>query len=220
MELYRLLGIRPGITSVIGGGGKTTMLRVLAGELAAVGYRVVCTTSTHIFPFREMPLASDIQEAGRLLGAVSPICVGLPGPEGKLVPLDCSMEELAAVCDMVLVEADGSKGFPIKAHAPHEPVIPPGTKRTILVAGASGIGKPVREAVHRWERFCVYTGLGPEDLVTEEALARLVRREGLGDLLFLNQMGRRPIRTSVLAEQGKRPVYGGALQKGEWRLCW
>ena len=196
------------------------MLSVLAGELASSGYRVVCTTSTHIFPFAQMPLAADAREAERLLGAVSPVCVGLPGPEGKLVPPDCSMEELASVADMVLVEADGSKGLPIKAHAPHEPVIPQGTKRTVLVAGASGIGKPVREAVHRWERFCVFTGLGPEDLVTEEALARLVRREGLGDLLFLNQMDCRPIRTSVLAEQGRRPVYGGSLQKGEWRLCW
>ena len=45
MELAALLGVRPGVTAVIGGGGKTTLLRTLGGELAAVGARVLlCTT--------------------------------------------------------------------------------------------------------------------------------------------------------------------------------
>ena len=30
MELWELLGIRPGLTAVIGSGGKTSLLRVLA----------------------------------------------------------------------------------------------------------------------------------------------------------------------------------------------
>ena len=34
MELAELLDIRPGVTAVIGGGGKTTLLRILGEELA------------------------------------------------------------------------------------------------------------------------------------------------------------------------------------------
>ena len=218
MELYRLLGIRRGITAVIGGGGKTTLVKVLAEELTAAGRRVICTTSTHIFPFAGMPLAADLRSAAERLASCPAVCVGLPGPEGKLTAPACSMEELAAVCDMVLVEADGSKRLPLKAHAPHEPVIPPGTGRTVLVAGASGIGRPVRAAVHRWERFCALTGLGPEDPVTEAALARLIRAEGLGDLMFLNQLDVGPGRPDLLAKELEVPALGGALQKGAWRL--
>lgn len=37
MELWELLGIRPGLTAVIGSGGKTSLLRVLAQELSHRG---------------------------------------------------------------------------------------------------------------------------------------------------------------------------------------
>ena len=38
MELRELLGIRPGVTALAGGGGKTTMMYTLAGELAVKKY--------------------------------------------------------------------------------------------------------------------------------------------------------------------------------------
>ena len=37
MELWELLGIRPGLTAVIGSGGKTSLLHVLAQELSHRG---------------------------------------------------------------------------------------------------------------------------------------------------------------------------------------
>ena len=39
------------IWSVIGGGGKTTLLRSLADELVAEGKTVVLATTTHFLPF-------------------------------------------------------------------------------------------------------------------------------------------------------------------------
>lgn len=50
------------------------------------------------------------------------------------------------LADYTLVEADGSKGLPLKAHAPHEPVIPPQSNQTILVLGAEGLGRTVAQA--------------------------------------------------------------------------
>lgn len=49
MQLRRMLGIQPGLTAIIGGGGKTTLLYALARELSQTARVIVCTT-THILP--------------------------------------------------------------------------------------------------------------------------------------------------------------------------
>ena len=66
MELAALLGVRPGVTAVIGGGGKTTLLRTLGGELAAAGARVLLCTTTKILPFPDLPCAVTAAELERL----------------------------------------------------------------------------------------------------------------------------------------------------------
>ena len=47
MELAELLGIKPGVTALIGGGGKTTAMYRLARELRGT---VICCTSARILP--------------------------------------------------------------------------------------------------------------------------------------------------------------------------
>ena len=59
MKFAELLEIRPGVTAVIGGGGKTTLLRVLGEELAAAGGRVLLCASTKIFPFPGLENLAD-----------------------------------------------------------------------------------------------------------------------------------------------------------------
>ena len=54
VKLAELLTIRPGVTAVIGGGGKTTLLRTLGEELAGQHTVLLCTT-TKIFPFPDLP---------------------------------------------------------------------------------------------------------------------------------------------------------------------
>ena len=55
MVWTQALEIVPGVTAVIGGGGKTTLLRTLGGELAAAGHAVLLCTTTKIFPFPGIP---------------------------------------------------------------------------------------------------------------------------------------------------------------------
>jgi len=62
MDFAGPLGIRPGVTAVIGGGGKTTLLRTLGTELAADGARVLLCTTTKIFPFDGLPNLTDPTE--------------------------------------------------------------------------------------------------------------------------------------------------------------
>ena len=95
---------------------------------------------------------------------------GCFGPEtGKLSAPVEPLNELAQRFDYVLAEADGSKRLPLKAHAAWEPVIPSGTANVVWVVGASGLGKPVAEVVHRPELFCERCGCDPPTLPPQSA---------------------------------------------------
>ena len=207
MELAEKLHIEPGITAVIGSGGKTTLLARLAEELQGT---VVLATSTRILPFPGISTASCPPLPGRVS------CVGEPVDGGKLAAPTCGFEILSAAADHVVVEADGSRGLPLKAHAPWEPVIPEGAAQTILVVGASGFGRPVGSVVHRPEIFCALAGCTPDDAATPELVARAIRSEALADRLLINQADT-PELMRLARELGERvglPYWAGSLQAG------
>lgn len=220
MELRELLEIRRGVTALIGGGGKTAAMYVLARELTALG-TVVCCTTTHIRPPDHLPVLEGADE-GALAAALAErrcVCLGERCGDGKLTAPALGMEAPARLADYVLVEADGSRGLPVKAHLAHEPVIPPQAGNVVALVGASGFGQPVREAVHRWEVFRRLTGAGPEEPVTAENVAALLKCEGLGDRIFVNQAdGGIPPSVAALAERADRPVSAGSLRGGTW-IC-
>ncbi|GFO89468.1 hypothetical protein BUFA31_26320 [Butyricicoccus faecihominis] len=171
---------------MIGSGGKTTLLRILAEELSGT---VILTTSTHILPFAGIPLleTDDIDQVRRALALHRVICMGTPAAEGKLTAPALPFSVLANAADHVIVEADGSKQLPLKAHASHEPVIPENTRNTVCVVGASGFGKPVEQTVHRPELFCARTGAHMSGIVTPELAAQGIIAEHSADIVVLNQ---------------------------------
>lgn len=225
MDLADLLDLRPGVTAVIGGGGKTTLLRTLGEELAEKKNRVLLCASTKFFPFPDLQnLVNPSEEAlAKALEARRPVCAGTPVPgTGKLTAPAVPMARLAVLADYVLVEADGSAGRPLKAHAAHEPVVPPEANQIILMVGASCFGRPVREVVHRPEEFWFQTGLEPEDPVTPEAAAELFQTEVSTAWppirVFVNQAedGTAMAAAQRLAELLPWPVYAGALKRRNW----
>ena len=200
--LSELFLIEKGITAVIGSGGKTSLIRALSSELSKKG-RVLLLTTTKIWPPDFCPVltgatAKTLREAflsARVVCAGEPTAAETPeGRKTKLKAPSAPICELAGEADYVLVEADGSRQLPLKAHLPFEPVIPEGTRSVIQVVGLSGIGKPAGESVHRPEQFLKllceggYPGTekGPGMTVTPEALARVLYEEIRGDILFLN----------------------------------
>lgn len=215
MELWELLGVRSGVTALAGGGGKTAMMYTLARELAARG-TVICATTTRILPPEHMPVLDWVD--GGVLERNRCVCAGRPAAGGKLAAPAQSIGTLATLADYVLVEADGSRGLPVKAHLSHEPVIPAEAETTVVLAGASAFGGPIRETVHRWERFCALTGAAPEDQVTAAGLARLLEAEGLGDRIFVNQAEAPEalVQARRLAALSSRPVFAGSLRGGSW----
>ncbi|WP_298034744.1 selenium cofactor biosynthesis protein YqeC [uncultured Dysosmobacter sp.] len=221
MGLAELLEIRPGVTAVIGGGGKTTLLRTLGSELSS-GHSVLLCTTTKIFPFPDLPCARTEAELEVLRRDHRLLCAGTPVPgTGKLTAPLSSMAKLADVFDYVLVEADGSAQRPIKAHALHEPVIPRETAQTILVVGASGFGQPIAQAAHRPERYAQIVGLPQEASVTPETEAAVLIAEALHDKIYVNQVEAEQDRRNAAALAGLLacPVLAGSLRRGEYLLC-
>lgn len=151
-DRHRLIG-------VVGAGGKTTLIYLLAKELTQKGYRVAITTTTHM------------QSEGRY-GLVP---VGIPCEEGKIKGISAEYPEtLLESYDVVLVEADGSRCLPLKVPAEHEPVLPKGADLIIGVAGASAVGKTFQEACHRYERVCRELPCAPDEVIRPHHIVRIL----------------------------------------------
>lgn len=180
--LSEALGVGIGITTVVGGGGKTSLCEALGRELAAEDVAVI-TTTTHVAYPTTLPWVASEAELRAMLENYNPVWIGSPVDERKLGAPAENMHQLLACCDCLIVEGDGSKQMPLKAHAEHEPVIPEGSK-VISVIGADAFGKPIREVAHRSALFAAALGLSEDDIVTGEIAARAATR---ADTVLINK---------------------------------
>ena len=169
--------------ALVGAGGKTTALFQLAQELKPC----IVTTTTHLGAWQVSWLDNHvIWKSGYPLPDIeSSIGEGITLVTGELEGdryrgLDAGqlgkLKGLAGNYDLtLLIEADGSRQKPFKAPAEHEPVIPEFVDTVIVVAGLSGLGKPLNEEhVHRPEIFASLSGLKIEAPITNAALARVL----------------------------------------------
>ena len=196
-NLASALKIETGITAIIGSGGKSTLLKTLGLELMRAGGRALLCTTTHMFPVAGVPWDGSSRRLGaapwkpgalHTPGCTCETCSGLvrgsicqagvlDSETGKLSSPVEPLDQLAQRFDYVLAEADGSKRLPLKAHAAWEPVIPAATANVVWIVGASGLGKPINEAVHRPELFCERCGCEPTDIATPERVAQVLNAE-------------------------------------------
>ncbi|MBQ6388242.1 MAG: putative selenium-dependent hydroxylase accessory protein YqeC [Mogibacterium sp.] len=162
------------VISIVGAGGKTTLLTAWARELASSGKRTVVTTTTHMLdpryvqhgsydPYQGIPAVildhptaepdtALLSQIDGLLDKHQPAMVISADPDrpGKVKSLPSwVMEHICKTADAVLIEADGSRRHPLKWPAPWEPVVPDNTDITVCVAGLSAFGKPLREVMYR-----------------------------------------------------------------------
>ena len=152
----------------------------------------------------------------------SPIlCLGTLEKNGKLSPFPLPFSAIEQMADFVLVEADGSKRLPGKAHGRNEPEIPKESQRTVLVFGASALHKPISEVIHRVEIFQNFftPSLTPNTLLTKELLLQAFRKENLGDCLFVNQLDcltkKEAEELLLFLQKGLgKMVCGGSLKEG------
>ncbi len=185
------------VISLVGGGGKTTLMYNMALHCALKGWRVLATTTTHILQPTGGVFAKTEVELFRLWECGSYAVAGTPAPGGKLTaPPQEQLERWITLADIVLVEADGAKRMPCKAPAAHEPVILPQCDIVLAVAGVSALGKPLEEVCFRAELAGRLLCVPGNTVLSPTLLAKLLAseaggRKGVGERLFyavLNQV--------------------------------
>ena len=214
------------VTAIIGGGGKSSLMAALGREYRLRGETAVMTTTTHIRPPKENGyMGDDAAVLSDLLVTHRLMTVGTMSEEGKFGPSPL-LERLPGLADHVIIEADGTKGLPLKVPNEREPVIPPFADTVVAVAGLSALGRPLGKVCHRPELALLRFGFLPERIVTPELMAELLtsplaQRKDVGErryLVLLNQMDAAPEnKIAELAERlmqsGVERVVAAALQR-------
>ncbi len=129
------------VISVVGAGGKTSLIFAWAHELAAAGKNVVITTTTHMYRPERME-----EDGIRIVVSDDP-----ERPDKVMAPPAEVLDGLRDTADVVLIEADGSRRMPLKWPADREPVIPDYTDVTVCVAGLSALGRRTADVVYNAE---------------------------------------------------------------------
>ena len=196
-------------------------MRALAEELSRDARGVVATSTKMYVPdWCSVVLSASPDDVRAAFSEAPIVCAGsIHLPTGKLAEPRVAFAELVRLADYVLVEADGAKKLPLKAHAEHEPVVPACAGRTVCVIGVDGVGAPVSQTCHRPQRFAQLAGVSVDDAVTPEAVAAVLRAERLHDVVLINKVEtaadwQAARRIAALCET---PVVAGSLWRDDLR---
>ncbi len=138
------------VISIVGAGGKSTIVYYLASHHAARGKRVLVLTTTKIWRPDPGYFAATVREARDLWAAGRFAVIGTPLGQKLTFPDEALLGELYHEADLVLIEADGARHHPIKVPRPGEPVLLPQTDTVLCVMGLSALGQPVGEVCFGW----------------------------------------------------------------------
>ena len=177
------------VISLVGGGGKTTLMFALGNELSSKGKGIVVTTTTKIWEPAPSPsfalflserlsemkkwVDDNLQKYSYLVIAQKKLT------DGKLQGIIPQwVEELDSLpgVSFVLVEADGAAGRSLKAPREGEPVVPLNTSLLVPVVGIDVLGCPLEEKhVFRSEIATRVLNMALGSTLTEAMIARLLK---------------------------------------------
>jgi probable selenium-dependent hydroxylase accessory protein YqeC len=179
-----------GVISLVGAGGKTSLMFRIAHELSRRGDPVLTTTTTRIM----MPTTGEsphvilsscpsavVAKAKALLKKSPHITAVSKKNDEKLAGFSLEVINTlwkTRLFKWILVEADGAAHMPLKAPDFFEPVIPECTNRLIGVIGLDAVGKPSKEPfVFRSHIYARLTGLCIGSTITAESVAKVILHE-------------------------------------------
>jgi probable selenium-dependent hydroxylase accessory protein YqeC len=177
-EAFPFLKERGHVVSLVGAGGKTTLMFTLARQCAARGMHVLVSTTTHIMK----PLdGTYIKTTEELLAHWRKHSIAVAGEEcaeGKLaMPSPNCLKKWMSMADIVFLEADGSKRLPLKVPAEKEPVLLESCDIVIAVAGMSALGQPLENVCFRLAHAETLLGKTGKERVTENDYAKILTSE-------------------------------------------
>lgn len=197
------------VIAICGAGGKTSLMAALTREIGASGERVLASTTTKLAeseldgPWQPLCAADADDVVAQAEKAAGPVLAyrEVDHRAGKLIGYGPEVIDAIAErghFDRIIIEADGSRGRPLKAPGENEPVIPSSTDAIVIVAGASGFGQPVDDrTIFRPDRWMDLADSRPPQTVTPDSLARVVAHpQGFARkappqarrILFINQV--------------------------------
>jgi molybdenum cofactor cytidylyltransferase len=207
MNLAKALDLKGGMAvAFVGAGGKTSAMFTLGRELKSP---VLLTTTTHLGVWQAagadqhhiIEKTEDVDKIN-LKAATTVLLTGPAGADDRLASLDTALlQGVFQLCKTagipLLIEADGARGKPLKAHADYEPVIPAWVDQVVVVAGLSGLGEQLTaNHVHRPEIFAQLGNLNLGDMIEAEHLSAVLSSDsgglkgippGAKKVLLLNQ---------------------------------
>ena len=229
--LVEALSVRKGdVVSLVGAGGKTTLLFALATELRRQDLSVVVTCTTRmqvpgtkaaaspmVVTDKENNWLTSVKKHLARYGSVT--VIQNRERDDKLRGLEPAMlDPLRRLADTVVIEADGARGRSLKAPAEHEPVIPEETTLTVVLVGLDVLGQRLdSDHVHRLEVVLQLSAAVPATEVTEDVVVDCVVRgyvpkvpEGSRYVVFLNKATDDRLRTAE--RLGKKLLAAGAAE--------
>ena len=188
VEFLNIESNKKEMISIVGAGGKTTLLYNISKELKRMYKRILLTTTTHIYippkdVYTDLFLSNSRETLFKYAEAIKDKDLFIIGDsitkEKKIKGIDISIADeiyKLGIFDFILIEADGSKKKPIKAPAEWEPMIPQMSSMVIGVIGLDSLGKiVVEDSIHRLKEFCNISECRPGDIINGSMIAKLIK---------------------------------------------
>lgn len=194
------------IITIIGAGGKTSLM-FSASSLLRNDYKVLVTTTTHIYipdnnlydkiimltHFENENYNNILQNNKNGVYVIGSHIVNNSKIKGLTFDM---LDKITPYFDVVIIEGDGSKEKSLKGWNDNEPVIYPKTTKTIGIVDISSIGIDINEEnIHRVDKFLEIINDYSNNKVNIEHLEKLIlNKNGLfkfykGEkILFINKV--------------------------------
>ncbi len=223
--------------AILGGGGKTSLLKRLGREYARCFPRVLLTSIT--LSGRDRGDAAVFLEetgpggwAARFPGRNPLFVMRRAVNQRKLEGVgEQELREMLPLADLCIFECDGARNLPLKAHNERDPRVPSFATHVVILVGADAVGETVAGGrVHRPELFRRLWNVGEDEPLGETFIAEVLTSprgylakvpQGVRPRYFVNKADRHPGEARRLAEairrKGVGPVWYGSLAAGVCR---
>ncbi|MDY0287581.1 MAG: selenium cofactor biosynthesis protein YqeC [Sphaerochaeta sp.] len=161
--------------ALTGSGGKTTAMVALANHYAQKGKRVLLSTTTKLLLPRDCEYGCDTYFLDDRALSYHP-CQGervfyAHRTYKAVAPPLKNIEALLDRYDVLLLEADGSRGKGLKLHLDCDPVVPPFVTATLAILSLSLLGEPFGENCFGSEH---YRSEFPEESISLDLYRKLL----------------------------------------------
>lgn len=193
--------------SVVGGGGKTTMIRRIMKECRDQRVPCAVSTTTHIQKYDTGYFLGEpsVEIFRQIMLKYGVVWMGKETMDGKLTSFPESyIREISKEPGVLLLEADGAKHLPVKIPAEQEPVICKETDLVLNVYGIGAVGKKIAESCFRVRELEKFLGKTKEELLCPEDIVTLAVSESAGRKCVTDAMEYQVILNQADTEEQKK----------------